>query len=629
MQMNNKKRPGPKNAGATVKRLAAYAAKPYKLKLIVVAVCILVSGIVSVVGALFIKSLIDDYVTPMLASATPDFGPLLRAILTMVCIYLVGIVATYAYNYLMVGVSQGVLKQLRDDMFEHMQKLPIRYFDTNQFGDIMSRYTNDSDALRNMISRGLPQMATSAVTVLMVFTAMVVSSPILTLVVLATITVMLQFTKNIGAKSGMYFHKQQKDIGAVNGYIEELIGGQKVVKVFNHEKESKEGFDALNQQLCDSATSANAYANIMMPVMGNFGYIQYILVAIVGGALAVSGVSSLTLGAIASFLQLSRSFNMPLSQIFQQYNVVIMAIAGAERIFELMDEEQEQDEGHVTLVNVKQQADGSLVETEEHTGLWAWKDSAKEGGPTYTLLQGDIRFKDVNFRYVEDKPVLKEVSLFAKPGQKIALVGATGAGKTTITNLINRFYDIQSGEILYDGINIRDIHKPDLRRSLGIVLQDTHLFTGTIRENIRYGNPKATDEEVVAAAKLANAHGFISRLPNGYDTVIEGDGAGLSQGQKQLLSIARAAVADPPVMILDEATSSIDTRTETIVQRGMDALMEGRTVFVIAHRLSTIQNAHAILVMDNGQIVERGDHQQLLEQKGIYYRLYTGATEIA
>lgn len=629
MRENNRKRPGPKNTGATIKRLAAYAAKPYKLQLIVVVVCILVSSIVSVVGSLFIKSLIDDYVTPMLASSSPDFGPLLGAIMTMVCIYLVGIVATYAYNYLMVGVSQGVLKQLRDDMFEHMQKLPIRYFDTNQFGDIMSRYTNDSDALRNMISRGLPQMATSAVTVLLVFTAMVISSPILTLVVLATITVMLQFTKNIGAKSGMFFHKQQKDIGAVNGYIEELIGGQKVVKVFNHEKESKEGFDALNQQLCDSATSANAYANIMMPVMGNFGYIQYILVAIVGGALAVSGVSSLTLGAIASFLQLSRSFNMPLSQIFQQYNVVIMAIAGAERIFELMDEEPEQDEGHVTLVNVKQKADGSLVETEEHTGLWAWKDSAKEGGPTYTLLQGDIRFKDVNFRYVEDKPVLKEVSLFAKPGQKIALVGATGAGKTTITNLINRFYDIQNGEILYDGINIRDIHKSDLRHSLGIVLQDTHLFTGTIRENIRYGNPTATDEEVVAAAKLANAHGFISRLPNGYDTVIEGDGAGLSQGQKQLLSIARAAVADPPVMILDEATSSIDTRTEAIVQRGMDALMEGRTVFVIAHRLSTIQNAHAILVMDNGQIIERGDHEQLLEQKGIYYRLYTGATEIA
>ena len=549
--------------------------------------------------------------------------------MVMVGVYIIGIGATYLYNRLMVIVSQGVLKQLRDKMFAHMQTLPIRYFDTNQTGDIMSRYTNDTDALRQMISRSLPQLVASLATILLVFATMLSSSLLLTLVVVVTMTVMFQLTGFIGKKSRRYFQKQQQDIGALNGYIEEMVGGQKVVKVFCHEDESEQGFDRLNRQLCDSATKANRYANILMPVIGNFGYIQYILIAIAGGALAVSGVGGLSLGGIASFLYLSRALSGPLGQVFQQFNMVIMALAGAERIFELLDEAPEQDEGLVTLVNAKRMADGSLTETPQHTGLWAWKHPQEDGSVSYTLLQGDIRFNDVSFGYLPEKTVLDDVTLFAQSGQKIALVGATGAGKTTITNLINRFYDIEKGEILYDGIDIGKIKKADLRRSLGIVLQDTHLFTGTVRENIRYGNPAATDAEVVEAARLANAHGFISRLPEGYDTVIEGDGAGLSQGQKQLLSIARAAVADPPVMILDEATSSIDTRTEAIVQRGMDALMEGRTVFVIAHRLSTIQNAHAILVMENGRIIERGGHQQLLEQQGVYYRLYTGAAEIA
>ncbi len=617
-----------KNAGASAKRLLGYLTGAYKLRLAAVVLCILISAAASVRGALFLKTLIDDHITPMIGATNPSYAGLLQAILVMAGIYLVGIVAAFIYNRLMVVISQGVLKQLRDEMFSHMQTLPVRYFDTNQTGDIMSRYTNDTDTLRQVLSRGLPQFVSSGVTILMAFIAMVAASPLLTLVSVITLALMFRVVGAIGAKSSHFFQKQQKDIGAVNGYIEEMIGGQKVVKVFCYEEESQQGFDKLNQRLCDSATQASRYANIIAPVMGNFRHVQDVLLAIVGGALAVSGLGGLTLGGIASFLQLNRSLSMPLGQIFQQIDIVIMALAGAERIFGLMDETPEQDQGLVTLVNAKQTTDG-LAETPEHTGLWAWKHTAQNGAAAYTPLQGDIRFNEVSFHYEEEKPVLHQVSLFAKPGQKIALVGATGAGKTTITNLINRFYDIQQGEILYDGINISDIKKADLRRSLGIVLQDTHLFTDTVWENIRYGNPQATNEEVMAAAKLANAHGFISRLPDGYDTIIQGDGAGLSQGQKQLLSIARAAVADPPVMILDEATSSIDTRTEIIVQRGMDALMEGRTVFVIAHRLSTIQNAHAILVMENGRVAERGNHQQLLEQKGIYYRLYTGAAETA
>ncbi len=627
--MQNKKRIAAKNPTATARRLLGYVASPHQKQMIVVLVCIIISSISAVAGATFLETLIDDHIAPLVGVANPDFSGMLRAVMVMVGVYIIGIGATYLYNRLMVIVSQGVLKQLRDKMFAHMQTLPIRYFDTNQTGDIMSRYTNDTDALRQMISRSLPQLVASLATILLVFATMLSSSLLLTLVVVVTMTVMFQLTGFIGKKSRRYFQKQQQDIGALNGYIEEMVGGQKVVKVFCHEDESEQGFDRLNRQLCDSATKANRYANILMPVIGNFGYIQYILIAIAGGALAVSGVGGLSLGGIASFLYLSRALSGPLGQVFQQFNMVIMALAGAERIFELLDEAPEQDEGLVTLVNAKRMADGSLTETPQHTGLWAWKHPQEDGSVSYTLLQGDIRFNDVSFGYLPEKTVLDDVTLFAQSGQKIALVGATGAGKTTITNLINRFYDIEKGEILYDGIDIGKIKKADLRRSLGIVLQDTHLFTGTVRENIRYGNPAATDAEVVEAARLANAHGFISRLPEGYDTVIEGDGAGLSQGQKQLLSIARAAVADPPVMILDEATSSIDTRTEAIVQRGMDALMEGRTVFVIAHRLSTIQNAHAILVMENGRIIERGGHQQLLEQQGVYYRLYTGAAEIA
>lgn len=627
MQHNHKK--SNSSTMKTAKRLLSYTTHSYKIPFAIAVVCILISAAASVAGSLFLQTLIDDYITPLMSSPNPVFTGLLKMMGVMAGVYLIGIVATFVYARLMTVISQSAMRKLRDEMFAHMQELSIRYFDMNQVGDLMSRYTNDADTLRQMLSQSLPQLFSSVITIVLVFCSMIVLSPLLALVVVAVILVMLKVTGKIGGKSASYFQKQQADIGTVNGYIEEMIGGQKVVKVFCHEEEAKENFDQLNEQLCDSATNANRYANILMPVLGNMGYIQYILIAVAGGMLAMFGVGGLTLGTIASFLQLSRSMSSPLGQIAQQLNSVVMALAGAERIFNLMDEEPEQDEGYVTLVNARYDQDGNLTETSERTGIWAWKHPHGDGTLTYTQLKGDVRFYDVDFAYEEEKTILHNITLYAKPGQKIALVGATGAGKTTITNLLNRFYDIADGKIRYDNININKIKKADLRRSLGIVLQDTHLFTGTIMDNIRYGNPEGSDEEVIAAAKLANAHRFIMRLPQGYQTVIEGDGAGLSQGQKQLLSIARAAVADPPVMILDEATSSIDTRTEKIVQQGMDALMEGRTVFVIAHRLATIQNADVILVMENGRIIERGNHQELLAEKGVYYRLHTGILEVA
>ena len=590
-------------------------------------ICILVSAITGVAGSLFTQRLIDDYITPLLLSPSPVFTGLLQAILMMAVVYLAGTLAAFAYNRIMVSVSQGVLKQIRDGLFARMQALPIRYFDTHSHGDIMSVYTNDTDTLRQAVSQSLPQMFSAVITVVAVFIAMITTSIPLTVLVLLCVAGMLLVSRKVAGKSRRYFIRQQASLGSLNGYIEEMVHGQKVIKVFCHEEKAKEEFDRLNGELFEDADAANKYANILMPIMGNMGHLQYVLVAVVGGALALSGISSLTLGAIAAFLQLSRSFSQPISQMSQQFNSVVMALAGAGRIFALMDEEPETDEGYVSLVNAREE-NGVLCETEEHTGLWAWKHPHGDGSVTYTKLTGDVRFFDVDFAYEEDKTVLHGVTLYAEPGQKVALVGATGAGKTTITNLLNRFYDIADGKIRYDGININKIHKSDLRRSLGIVLQDTNLFTGTVAENIRYGKPDATDEEVRAAARLANADGFIERLPEGYNTMLNGAGAGLSQGQRQLLSIARAAIADPPVMILDEATSSIDTRTEAIVQKGMDGLMKGRTVFVIAHRLSTVQNADAILVLDHGEVIERGSHDSLIQEKGVYYRLYTGAFEL-
>lgn len=616
----------PKVSSNTVKRLLSYIFH-YKLRFFFVLVCILVSALTSVASSLYLQTLIDSYITPLLLEANPVFDALLKSIITRACIYVVGVICTFLYNRIMVSIAQGVLKEIRDTMFSHMQTLPIRYFDTHTHGDIMSHYTNDTDTLRQMISQSIPQMFSSLITVISVFCAMLSVNVWLTLVIVICITFILNITKFVAGRSSTYFIRQQASIGDVNGYIEEMINGQKVIKVFCHEEAAENIFDEKNANLCEDATAANMFANVLMPIMNNLGHLQYVLVAIIGGALALNGVSGLTLGAIASFLQLTKSFNGPISQISQQLNAVIMALAGAERIFKLMDEVSEEDDGEVTLVNVRY-SNGELEEVEHRTELWAWKVPNSDGTFRYEELKGEVRFYDVDFGYTEEKIVLHNITLYAEPGQKVAFVGATGAGKTTITNLINRFYDIADGKIRYDGININKIKKADLRRSLGIVLQDVNLFTGTVMENIRYGNLEATDEECIAAAKLANADSFIRRLPQGYDTVLSGDGSGLSQGQRQLISIARAAVADPPVMILDEATSSIDTRTEAIVQKGMDRLMLGRTVFVIAHRLSTVQNSDVIMVLEQGNIIERGPHDDLIAQKGKYYQLYTGAFEL-
>ena len=615
--------------GGTAKRLLSYVLKGYKFRFFLVLVCILVSAAASVSASLFLGSLIDDYIAPLLLTDQPVFSGLLHTLILMGCLYLAGALCTLAYNRIMVTISQGVQKEIRDELFVHMQTLPIRYFDTHAHGDVMSVYTNDVDTLRQMFSQSIPQMFASLVTIVVVFLAMLVTNPLLTAVVVLCVCGMLLVTRSIAGRSGKYFMRQQEKLGDLNGYIEEMVNGQKVVKVFCHEQKAQEGFDRVNDALVESADMANKYANILMPIMVNIGNIQYVIVAMAGGLMALGGVGGgVTLGVIASFLQLSKSFSQPISQISQQLNSVVMALAGAGRIFALMDEESERDEGTVTLVNAAYDQAGELGESGQRTNLWAWKVPQKEGGFAYTRLTGDVRFFDVDFEYEAGKPILHDISLFAKPGQKLAFVGATGAGKTTITNLINRFYDIADGKIRYDGININKIRKSDLRRSLGIVLQETNLFTGTVRENIRYGNLQATDEEVEAAAQLAGADDFIRRLPQGYDTLLTGNGANLSQGQRQLLAIARCAVADPPVMILDEATSSIDTRTESIVQQGMDSLMCGRTVFVIAHRLSTVRNSDAIMVLDHGRIVERGGHDDLIAQHGLYYQLYTGAFEL-
>ena len=610
-----------------VKRLMSYIGH-YKLRFAAVLICIVVNALAMVSCSLYLQTLIDSYITPLLQAATPDFAPLFRSILIMGCIYAVGILACLFYNRTMVSIAQGTLKRIRDEMFEHMQTLPIRYFDTHTHGDIMSHYTNDTDTLRQMLAQSIPQMFSSLITIISVFFAMLFTSWQLTIFVLCFVFIMLQVTGRVAGKSGYYFIRQQKALGDVNGYIEEMINGQKVIKVFCHEEKAKEIFDQKNEELCKDASAANSFANILMPIMGNLGNLQYVLLATIGGTMALGGAGGMTVGTIASFLQLSRSFMNPISQISNQLNMVVMALAGAERIFKLMDEEPEVDEGYVTLVNAKYDENGELTESKERTGLWAWKHPHGDGTLTYTKMRGEVRFYDVDFGYNEEKIVLHNISLYAEPGQKVAFVGSTGAGKTTITNLINRFYDLADGKIRYDDININKIKKADLRRSLGVVLQETNLFTGTIMENIRYGKLDATDEEVYAAAKLANADDFIRLLPNGYDTVITGNGGSLSQGQRQLIAIARAAVADPPVMILDEATSSIDTRTEAIVQRGMDDLMKGRTVFVIAHRLSTVRNSDVIMVLEQGRIIERGSHDKLIAEKGKYYQLYTGAFEL-
>ncbi len=617
-----------KNVGKTLKRILSYVCKEYKFHIIIVFICIVLSALAGVAGSLFLQRLIDDYITPLLLqNGAKDFSPLVKAIASMAVIYFVGVFSNWFYTFIMVTVSQGVMKKIRDEMFAHMQKLPVKYFDTHSHGDLMSHYTNDTDTLRQMISQSIPQMFSSIITITSVFCAMVYTSVPLTVMILFFVAIMLKVAKTVGGNSAKYFVKQQKSLGKINGYIEEMINGQKVVKVFTYEENAKERFNELNEQLCDDATRANRFANILMPILANIGNLQYVMVAFVGGILALSGASIISVGQIASFMLLSKNFSMPVSQVSQQLNSIAMALAGAERIFELMDQELEYDEGYVTLVNAEYK-DGTITETEKHTGMWAWKHPHGDGTTTYTRLEGKVTFDDVDFGYTDEKPVLHDITLYAEPGQKIAFVGATGAGKTTITNLINRFYDIADGKIRYDDININKIKKTDLRRSLGIVLQDVNLFTGTIMENIRYGRLDATDEEVYAAARLANADGFIQMLPDGYNTVIGNSGSGLSQGQRQLISIARAAVADPPVMILDEATSSIDTRTESIVQKGMDSLMKGRTVFVIAHRLSTIQNSDVIMVLEHGKIIERGSHEDLIERKGKYYQLYTGAFEL-
>ena len=617
----------PQNAKKTIKRLLAYLAGTYMWLFVIVLICILLSSIAGVAGSLFMQVLIDDYITPLLVAENPVFTGLFHAILIMAGIYGIGVISTLFYSRFMVTVSQGILKQMRDEMFSSMQKLPIRYFDAHSFGDTMSHYTNDTDTLRQMMGHSVPQMFSSMITIMAAAVAMVYTSLHLSFLVLLSIICMLLVTKYIGGKSAMYFAEQQKSLGQVNGYIEEMVHGQKVVKVFCHEEKVKQEFDVQNEELCDHATEANLFANIFMPIIMNLATLQYVAIAIVGGVLAVNEIGGLTLGAIAAFLQLSRTFTMPVAHISQQINSVVTALAGAERIFALMDEEPELDEGYVTLVHA-QYLDGMVQESKTYTGIFAWKQPQTDGSVIYTKLVGDIQFSHVDFGYEPETVVLHDVSLYAHPGEKIAFVGATGAGKTTITNLINRFYDISSGTILYDGIPVEQIKKNDLRRSLGAVLQDTSLFSDTVMENIRYGRLDATDEEVYNAARLAYADDFISKLPDGYHTLIDGDGETISQGQRQLLSIARAAVANPPVMVLDEATSSIDSRTEAIVQKGMDSLMQGRTVFVIAHRLSTIMNSDVIMVLDAGRIIERGTHEKLLQEKGVYYQLYTGAFEL-
>ena len=618
-----------KNPKQTIARLLSYLGA-YKKTLIVVVICIVLNAIAQATSSASLGLLVDNYILPMLGQTNPDFGPLMGFLLMLAGIYLVGIISAFLYNFLMVRVGQGTQKNIRDQMFTHMQTLPIRYFDTHPAGDVMSRYTSDIDTLRQMLSQSIPQCIASAATLIVVFAAMLLTSPILTLVLMVTVSAILMVTKVVAGKSAGFFIGQQTALGAVNGYVEEMINGQRVIKVLCHEKAIKEDFDELNDRLRENAFRAGAYSNAMGPINNNLGYVQYAILAVVGGLMAVySGGSLLTLGKLISFLTLSRSFNMPISQISNQVNSVVMALAGAERIFQLMDEPSEEDHGYVELVNAKIDENGNITESAERTGRWAWKHPHKaEGTITYTELKGDITMFNVDFGYTPEKTVLHDVTLYAHPGQKIAFVGATGAGKTTITNLLNRFYDIADGKIRYDNININKIRKTDLRNSLGMVLQDTNLFTGTVMENIRYGKLDATDEECIQAAKLANAHDFITRLPKGYDTELTGNGSSLSQGQRQLLAIARAAVADPPVMILDEATSSIDTRTEKLVQDGMDALMKGRTVFVIAHRLSTIMNSDCIMVLDHGRIIERGTHDQLIAEKGTYYKLYTGVFEL-
>ena len=617
-----------KNPKKTLARLLSYL-KPYKVTMLLVVVCILISSLATALSSYSLKPLISNYIQPLAKQVDPDFAPLIGFLILMAAIYLLGIASSFLYTFLMAKVGQGTQKTIRDEMFRHMQKLPIRYFDSHPAGDVMSRYTSDIDTLRQMLTQALPNCISSLATLVSVFVMMLLASPILTAVMIFTAAGILYVTKVVASKSAKFFIGQQKSLGAVNGYVEEMISGQRVVKVFCREETCKEEFNDINEKLRVNAYKAGAFTNMMGPVNNNLGYIQYTILALVGGAVAIaSGGKLLDLAGLAAFLLLSRKFNMPIGQVSNQINAIVMALAGAERIFELMDEEVETDDGYVTLVNVKEE-NGALVECSERTGRWAWRHPHQaDGSVTYTEVKGSITMDSVDFGYVPEKTVLHDVTLYANPGQKLAFVGATGAGKTTITNLINRFYDIADGKIRYDGININKIRKADLRRSLGIVRQETTLFTGTVMENIRYGNPEATEEECIAAAKTANAHDFITRLPEGYDTMLTGNGAQLSQGQRQLIAIARAAVADPPVMILDEATSSIDTRTEALVQKGMDALMQGRTTFVIAHRLSTDRNSDCIMVLDHGHIIERGTHKDLIEQKGTYYRLYTGAFEL-
>ncbi len=619
-------KPKVKNPGKILGRILGYTFKNYKIHMIIVFICIIVSVLANVQGTLFIQSLIDDYITPLMNTSSPDFTPLLMAMARVAGFYLLGAASTFAYSKLMVYVTQGTMRNLRIDIFSHMESLPIKFFDTHSHGDIMSVYTNDIDTLRQMISQSMVQLFSSAITIVSVLVSMISISIPLTLLTLVMVAVMFIVSGKIGGKSSKYFTAQQDDLGKVNGYIEEMMNGQKVVKVFNHENKAVEEFNELNDKLFDSAYNANKFANILMPINAQLGNISYVLCAIVGGVLAFNHFAGLTLGGLVAFMTFNKNFSQPINQISMQLNSIIMALAGADRIFKLLDEEPEEDDGYVNLVNAKI-VDGKIEPSEERTGIWAWKHTHSDDGTTdYRQLKGDLVMDDVDFGYTDDKMVLHNIDLYAKPGQKIAFVGSTGAGKTTITNLINRFYDIQDGKIRYDGININKIKKADLRRSLGIVLQETHLFTDTVMENIRYGRLDATDEEVIAAAKLANADSFIRKLPHGYDTVLTGDGGNLSQGQRQMLAIARAAVANPPALILDEATSSIDTRTEKIVQDGMDKLMKGRTTFVIAHRLSTVRNSDCIIVLEHGRIIEKGTHEQLIEQKGKYYQLYTGKT---